>query len=60
MPVAQRQKQRSVEQDRKPRIKPTCLQSTNPMATEARTYNREKTVPSINDAMKPGQPHGKE
>jgi hypothetical protein len=30
------------------------------MAIEARTYNREKTVPSINDAMKPGQPHGKE
>ena len=30
------------------------------MAIEARTYNREKTVPSINDAMKPGEPHGKE
>jgi len=57
MVLAQKQKYRSVEQDRKPRIKPMHLQSTN---KEARIYNGEKIVPSISGAGKTGQLHVKE
>ena len=52
----QKQKYRSGEQDRKPRIKPMHLHSTK----EARKYNGEKTVSSISGAGKTRQPHGKE
>ena len=52
MVLAQRQTYRSVEQDRKPRIKP--------MTKEARIYNGEKTACSISGAGKTGQLHRKE
>ena len=60
MVLAQKQKYRSVQQDRKPRIQPTHLQSTKSMTKEAGIYNGEKTAPSISGAGKTGQPHGKE
>ena len=47
MVVAQKQKYRSIEQDRKPRNKPMHL-----WIKEARQYNGEKTVSSINSAGK--------
>ena len=59
MGLEQRQKYRSVEQDIKPRIKPTHLQPTN-LTKEARIFNGEKTACSISGAGKTGQPHGKE
>ena len=46
MLLEQRQKGSSVEQDRKPRIKPTHLIYNN----KATIDNGEKTVPSINGA----------
>ena len=49
----QNQKYRSIEQDGKSQNKPMHLQS--PMAKEARIYNREKTVSSINVTGKTGQ-----
>ena len=55
MVLAQKQKYRSVEQDRKPRDKPTYLWSK-----EARICNGEKTVSSISGAGKTGQLHVKE
>ena len=45
MVLAQKQKYRSVEQDRKPRMKPTHLWLTT-MTKGARIYNGENTVPS--------------
>ena len=58
MVLAQKQKQRSMEQDKKPRDKPTHLWST--MTKEARIYNGEKTVSSISGAGKTEQLHVKE
>ena len=56
MVVAQKQKYRSMEQDRKPRDKPTHLWSTN-LTNEARIYNGEKTVFSISGAGNTRQLH---
>ena len=42
-----------MEQDRKPRDKPTHLWTSNLKKT--RIYNGEKTVSSISGARKPGQ-----
>ena len=61
MVLAQKQKYRPMEQDRKPRNKPTHA----PMGTlfftkEARIYNGAKTTSSVNGAGKPGQLHVKE
>ena len=52
------QRQRAVEQDRKPRIKPSHLQST--MTKVERIYNGEKTAPSLSGSGKTGQPHVQE
>ena len=60
MVLAQKQKHRSVEQDRKPRDKPTHLWSTNLWTKEARIYNEEKTASSRSGAGKTGQLHVKE
>ena len=60
MVLAQRQTYRSVEQDRKPRIKPTHLQPTHLWQRRSRIYNGEKTACSLSVAGKSGQPHGKE
>ena len=48
-----------MEQDRKPRDKPTYLWSTN-LTKEARIYNGEKTVSPISGAGKTEQLHVKE
>ena len=56
MVLAQKQKYRSMEQDRKPRGKATHLWSTN---DKGRIYNGEKTVSSISGAGKTGQLHVK-
>ena len=48
-----------MEQDRKSRDKPTHLWPPN-MIKEARIYNAEKTVSSINSGGKTGQLHVKE
>ena len=53
MVLAQKQKYRSMEQDRKPRDKP-------PLIKEARVYHGEKTASSISGAGKTGQLHVKE
>ena len=59
MVLAQKQKYRSMEQDRKPREKP--MQSvTLSLKKEARIYNGEKTASSISGAGKTGQLHVKE
>ena len=60
MVLAQKQKYRSMEQDRKPRDKPMHLWSTNLWHWKARIYNGEKTVSSISGAGKTGQLHVKE
>ena len=60
MVLAQKQKHRSVEQDREPRGKPTHIWSPYFLIKEARIYNGEKTAPSISGAGKTGQPHVKE
>ena len=60
MVLAQKQKYRSMEQDRKPRDKPTLSsQVTLPLIKEARIYNGEKTASSISGAGKTGQLHVK-
>ena len=59
MVPTQKQKHRSMEQDRKPRDKHTDLGSTN-LTKEARIYNGEKTASSISGAGKTGQLHVKE
>ena len=53
--LAQRQKYRSMEQNRKPRDK-----STLSLTKEARMYNGEKTMSLISGAGKAGQPLVKE
>ena len=59
MVLAQKQKYRSMVQDRKPRDKPTHIMATEFMTKEARTYNGEKTASSISGAGKTGQLHVK-
>ena len=59
MLLAQRQAYRSLEQDRKPRNKPTNLESVN-LQQRRQEYTMEKRVSSISDAGKTGQPHVKE
>jgi len=53
--VAQKQKYRPMEQDRKPRDKPIHLWAPYFFTKEARIYNREKTTSSIRGAGKTGQ-----
>ena len=60
MVLAQIQKYRSMEQDRKPRDKPTHIWSPYFYIKEARIYNGEKTASSISGAGKTGQLHVKE
>ena len=60
MVLAQKQKYRSTEQDRKPRDKPTHIWSPLFLIKEARIYNGEKTASSICGAGKTGQLHVKE
>ena len=59
MVLAQKQKHRSMEQDRKTRDKLTYLWSTS-LTKEARIYNGENTVSSISGAGETGQLHVKE
>ena len=56
MVLAQKQKYRSMEQDRKPRDIPTHM-VTLFLLKEARIYNGEKTAFSISGAGKTGQLH---
>ena len=58
MVLAQRQKYRSMEQNRKPRDKSTHLWT--PLTKEARIYNEEKTISLTSVAAKTGQPLVKE
>ena len=57
MVLAQKQKYRPMEQDRKPRNKPI---DTLFLTKEASIYNWAKTASSINGAGKTGQLHVKE
>ena len=57
---AQRQKYRSVEQDRKLKMKPTHLGQLIYDKGDKNIYNGERTSCSISGAGKTGQPHGKE
>ena len=50
MVLAQKQKYRPMEQDRKPRNKPNALMDTLFFTKEARIYNGAKTASSINGA----------
>ena len=59
MVLEQKQKYRSVEQDRKPRDKPMHTSSPYLLIKEARIYNGEKTASSISGAGKTGQLHVK-
>ena len=54
MVLAQRQKYRSMEQNRKPRDKSTHLKTS--YLKEARIYNGEKTISLTSGAGKTGQP----
>ena len=60
MVLAQKQKYGSMEEDRKPRDKPTPSMGTLCLTTEARIYNGEKTVSLISGAGKTGQLQVKE
>ena len=60
MVLAQKQKYRPTEQDRKPRNKPMDLMGTLFLTEEARIYNGAETASSINGAGKTGQLHVKE
>ena len=55
-----RQKQRSMEQNRKPRGKPMHLWAPYLLTKEAKIYNGEKTISLTNGAGKTGQPPVKE
>ena len=57
MVLAQRQKYRSMEQNRKPRDKSTHLLS---LTKQTRIYNGEKTISLTSDVGKTGQPPVKE
>ena len=59
MVLPQKQTHKSTEQNREPINKPTQLQSIN-KTKEARIYNTEKTIYSINGAGKTRQLHVKE
>ena len=52
MVLAQKQKHRWVEQDRKLRNKPIYLWSVIPLMKEVRIHNKEKAVSSISEAGK--------
>ena len=60
--LAQKQKYRPMEQDRKPRNKPMNLWVPYlvPLTKDTRIYNGAKTASSINGAGKTGQLHIKE
>ena len=61
MILAQKQTYRPMEQDRKPRNKPThALMVTLSLIKEARIYNGEKIASSISGAGKTRQLHVKE
>ena len=60
MALAQKQKYRSMEQDRKARNKPMHLWVPYFFTKEARIYNGAKTASSINGSGKTGQMHVKE
>ena len=60
MALAQRQKNRSMEQNRKPRDKSTYLMDTLSSTKEARIYNGKKTTSLTSGAGKTGQPLVKE
>ena len=55
MVLAQKQKYRPMEQDRKPRNKPMHLLGTLFLTKEAGIYNGPKTASSINGAVKTAQ-----
>ena len=57
MVLAQKQKYRPMEQDKKPRNKPMHLIGTLFLTKEARIYNGAKIASSINGAGKTGQLH---
>ena len=57
MVLAQKQKHRPMEEQRKPRDKPM---GTLSLAKEARIYNEEKIGSSISGARKTGQLHVKD
>ena len=59
MVLAQKQKYRPMEQDRKPRQTHAPVGSLF-LTKEARIYNEEKTASSVNGAGKTGQLHVKE
>ena len=59
MVLAQRQKHRSMEQNRKPKINPHTYVHLI-FDKEIRIYNREKTISFTSDAGKTGQPIVKE
>ena len=59
MVLAQKQKYRPMEQDRKPRNKPMHLWVPYFLTKEARIHNEAKTASSINAAGKTGQLHEK-
>ena len=59
MVLTQKQKYRSIEQDRKHRDKPTYMVNLS-LIKEARIYNGEKTATSISGTGKTGQVHVKE
>ena len=60
MVLAQRQKYRPMEQNRKPRDKPMHLWDTLSLTKEARIYNGEKTIALTSGVGKTGQPLIKE
>ena len=60
MVLAQRQRYRSMEQNRKPRDKSMHLWTPFLFTKEARTYNGEKTISLTRGAGKTGQPLVKE
>ena len=59
MVLAQKQKYRTMEQDRKPRETHAHMVTLS-LTKEARVYNGEKTASSISGAGKTGQLHVKE
>ena len=59
MVLAQKQTQRSMEQNREPRNKPMHIWSIN-FNRDLKMYSGEKTFSSINGDGKTGQPHAKE
>ena len=60
MVLAQKQNYRPMEQDRKPRNKPTHLWAPYFLQRRQEIYNGAKTASSINSAGETGQLHVKE